>query len=167
MKKILHILVVFLFAGQFTFAQDIVLSPTVIASAGGYSTAGDLSLSWTLGELAVSTLEQGDMILTQGFQQAYLDVIGFNLDPIEWQIIAYPNPVADELNIQFDVKEPSNFLVEIQDVAGKVLSLEQYKEVFPGDIITVEMSSYKYGVYFFRISTTDREQVRVLSIHKK
>ena len=166
MKKILYTLVALFFTVQISFAQEIVLSPTVIASAGGYNTAGDISLSWTLGELAVSTLEQGDMILTQGFQQSYPEIIGFNLDPIDWQIIAYPNPVVENLNIQFDVREPSDFFIEVQDVAGKVISLEQYKEVFPGDIITIEMSSYKYGVYFFRVSTTDREQVRVLSIRK-
>ena len=46
------------------------LSPTVIASAGGTGTAGGVTLSWTVGETAVQTLDNGTNILTQGFHQA-------------------------------------------------------------------------------------------------
>lgn len=156
-----------LLAGQLVLAQSVQLSPTVIASAGNYSEAGNISLSWTLGEVAVTTLSQGDLVLTQGFQQSFLTEVGFAMDPILWKIIAYPNPVNDELRIQFDVPDPTDFLVEIQDVTGRLLSQEQYKQVFPGDVIPVNMSSYKEGMYFFRISTNDRKQVRVISITKQ
>ncbi len=166
MKKLIPLFIATLFASQLAYSQDIVLSPTVIASAGSYSEAGGISLSWTLGEIAVSTLQQGGITLTQGFQQAYTEGVGFDLDPIRWQIIAYPNPVNDELKLQFDVLEPTDFLIEIQDVTGRIMSQEKYKEVFPGDIIPFEMSSYKSGAYFFRVSTMDRKQVRVISIRK-
>jgi hypothetical protein len=166
MKKNLQLLIAAIFICQVAFSQNVELSPSVIASAGNYSESGDISLSWTLGEIAVSTLQQGELMLTQGFQQAFLKDVGFNLDPIEWKIIAYPNPVKDKLQIQFDLMEPADFFIEIQDVSGKLLSQEQFKGVLPGDVIPVEMSSYKYGVYFFRISTSNREQVRVISISK-
>ncbi|MCB0034622.1 MAG: hypothetical protein KDE51_11405, partial [Anaerolineales bacterium] len=42
------------------------LSPTAIASAGGTRTAGGVTLSWTVGETAVQTLDNGTNILTQG-----------------------------------------------------------------------------------------------------
>lgn len=165
MKKLFTLFAAVVLASQFTFGQ-IELSPTVIASAGNYSEAGGISLSWTLGEIAITTLEQGDLILTQGFQQSYKIIDGIELDPIDWQIVAYPNPVTSELKIQFDVLEPTDFWVEIQDVTGRVLSQKQYKEIHPGDIIPVSMSSYKYGVYFFRVYTPDRQQMRVISIRK-
>ena len=166
MKKTLQLFIAVIFVSQVAFSQSVVLSPTVIASAGNYSTAGDISLSWTLGEIAVSTLQQSGLILSQGFQQAFNDNVGFHLDPIKWQINAYPNPVKDELKIQFDLLEPTDFFIEIQDVSGRLLSQKQYKNVYSGDIIPVKMSSYKYGIYFFRISTTEREQVRVFSVSK-
>ena len=165
MKKFITLFAAVVLASQITFAQ-IELSPTVIASAGNYAEAGGISLSWTLGEIAVTTLEQGDLILTQGFQQSYLLPDGIDLNPIDWQIIAYPNPVKDELRIQFDVLEPTDFWVEIQDVTGRTLGQKQYKEIHPGDIVPVSMSSYKYGVYFFKIFTPDRKQMRVISISK-
>jgi len=43
----------------------------VIASSGGYFESENLSLSWTLGEPVIETFSNGDLILTQGFQQPY------------------------------------------------------------------------------------------------
>ena len=166
MKKLISLLAAILLTSHFGFSQVATLSPTVIASAGDYAKVGNISLSWTLGEIAVSTLSQGDLILTQGFQQSYVLPDGIELNPIDWQIIAYPNPVKNELKIQFDVLEPTDFWVEIQDVTGRTLSQKQYKEIHPGDIVPVSMSSYKVGVYFFRVFTPDREQMRVISIRK-
>jgi hypothetical protein len=45
------------------------LSPTVLATSGGYSTGGGYSLSYTVGETIVTTLQVGNYLLTQGFQQ--------------------------------------------------------------------------------------------------
>ncbi|MCB0794117.1 MAG: hemagglutinin protein [Flavobacteriales bacterium] len=45
------------------------LSPTVIASTGGSGTVGGVSVDWTVGEVAVTTLDNGTNRLTQGFHQ--------------------------------------------------------------------------------------------------
>jgi hypothetical protein len=166
MKKVLHIIVLAVFFSQQTFSQDIELSPTVIASAGNYSEAEGISLSWTLGEVAVTTLQMGDIILSQGFQQSFLKDVGFAVDPIDWHIAAYPNPVQDQLRIQFNLPETKDFNIEIQDVNGRIISKEEYRQVIPGDVIQVDMSAFNYGVYFFRVATLDRRQTRVISITK-
>ncbi|MEX0981387.1 MAG: T9SS type A sorting domain-containing protein [Bacteroidales bacterium] len=166
MKKIVPLIIAVFFNFQLASSQDIELSPTVIASAGNYSEAGGISLSWTLGEVAVSTLKQGDIVLTQGFQQSFLNEVGFGLNPIKWQIAAYPNPVVDKLRIQFDMPETRDFIIEIRDIQGRLISQQQQLQVLPGNVITFEMGAFNYGVYLFRISTTDRQQSRVLSITK-
>ena len=167
MKRFISLIAASLLVIQITRAQDIQLAPTVIASAGGYGASDNITLSWTLGELAVTTLQQGDLILTQGFQQSMLgEVDAVNLPEVDWEIVAYPNPVKDELKIQFNMQEPNDFWIEIQDVTGRIMSQKQYKEVFPGDILPVNMSVFKYGVYFFRIYTPDRQEMRVISIRK-
>src|SRR4051812_9015968 len=55
------------------------LSPKVIASAGGYFTSANASLSWTLGETMGQTFTNGNNVLTQGFQQPYVTVSLLNL----------------------------------------------------------------------------------------
>ncbi len=166
MKKILPFIIVTAFFGQQAFSQNIELSPTVVASAGNYSEAGEISLSWTLGEVAVTTLEQGDIILTQGFQQSFLKDVGFATDPIKWQVTAYPNPAQDKVRIQFDLPETTDFVIEIQDINGRMISREHYGQIFPGDVVQIDVSTLDYGVYFFRIATTNRRQTRVINITK-
>ena len=55
------------------------LSPKVISSCGGYSSDGNNSLSWTLGETFTRTLSSNDNMLTQGFQQPQVSLILVNL----------------------------------------------------------------------------------------
>jgi hypothetical protein len=77
MKRLLTI--IFICCLSTTWAQS--LSPTVIASSGGYFEGTNASLSWTLGELATETLDNGSNILTQGFQQPVEGIaIGIDLD---------------------------------------------------------------------------------------
>ncbi len=47
------------------------LSPQVIASAGGYHSNANNSLSFTIGETNTQTLSSASNMLTQGFQQPY------------------------------------------------------------------------------------------------
>lgn len=167
MKRIFTLLAGFFFCILAINAQEISLEPSVIASAGGYAENGNISLSWTLGEIAVTTLYGDNMILTQGFQQPYTLGTSINLnDNVDWNIKAFPNPVRSELKIEFDLNKGDDFWIEIQDVTGRTIQLKQHKEVQSGDIITVDMSEFKYGVYFFKIFTPDRKQMRVLSIRK-
>lgn len=62
------------------FAQSV--NPTVITSSGDYMAGPDVSLSWTLGELATETFSNGCSILNQGFQQPILgiSISGINLE---------------------------------------------------------------------------------------
>lgn len=69
MKKIKLILSIgIVCATQFIFAQETV-SQQVIASAGGYNTAPNLQVSWTLGETAITAFTSESLSLSQGFQQ--------------------------------------------------------------------------------------------------
>ena len=64
MSKSITIIVLILFSVS-GYAQ-ITLEPSVIASGGEYAETETMSISWTLGELATTTLSGSDMILTQG-----------------------------------------------------------------------------------------------------
>lgn len=150
-------------------AQEVQLTPTVLASAGGYAVGDNISISWTLGELAVSTLSSTDLILTQGFQQPFeIDTInvGIHKNELNWGISVYPNPVGDELRIRFDIDATGDYLIEIQDVTGRLVSQQQYKNLDPGDIVVLNTSTYLNGVYFLKVLTPDRQQVQVTSLRK-
>jgi hypothetical protein len=91
------------------------LSPTVICSGGGYSSAGGVSLSSTIGEPAHTTVQNGGIVLTQGQQQPYilLKILnlkaylqGFYLGGGQMQAVLYnndpmlPSNYCDSLNVE-------------------------------------------------------------------
>ncbi|MCB0810769.1 MAG: hypothetical protein KDB96_15940, partial [Flavobacteriales bacterium] len=84
------------------------LSPTVIASAGGTGTAGGVTLSWTVGETAVQTLDNGTNILTQGFHQA---------DPVKVKlnVRAFLQGPFNAVNGSMDDGLRANGLVPVQE----------------------------------------------------
>ena len=59
------------------------LAPTYLGVAGNAKTAGGKNLSWSIGELIVTTGSENSFYLTQGFQQPDWMVMGlteFNPD---------------------------------------------------------------------------------------
>lgn len=60
-----------------SYSQSI--SNNVIPAAGGFVSAGGVSLSYTIGEPVYKTFSSGTSMLTQGFQQPYLNVNALNL----------------------------------------------------------------------------------------
>lgn len=72
----LRLIVICLFISDIS-AQSI--SRNVIASCGGFASASNGSLSWTMGETFQQTLQAGNAILTQGFQQIEADTVTLDL----------------------------------------------------------------------------------------
>jgi hypothetical protein len=125
----------------------------VIASAGGYNSAGGISISWTLGETIIPTFQDDPVnptiILTHGFQQQLIvTTVEENLLELV-NVTVYPNPASDILNIRFE--EPLDGKVD-------VYVLNQRGSLVLTDFIeatTVEkqinMTEYPAGIYFVRL----------------
>ena len=165
MKKIISLIITTTFFSVSGFAQ-LALEQSVIASGGGYAESESMSLSWTLGELAITTLTGGDKILTQGFQQSFGFGTGITAQELNWKISAYPNPMIDVLFVKFDVDRAREFWIEIQDVTGRVISREHQKEIRPGDVVQLNTSDFTDGIYFLKVFTLDPEQLHVLKLSK-
>ncbi len=100
------------------FAQT--LSPKVIPASGGYYSAGGKSLSWTLGETFYKTLQNGNVMLTQGFQQPYITLRILNLKAfIEGLYLGSGQMVAVLYNnsLSIDPTATDSILVELRDAA--------------------------------------------------
>ncbi len=91
-----------------SFSQT--LSPKVTPSAGGYFTGGGNSLSWTMGETFNTTLQSGNTMLTQGFQQPYILLKLLNLKAfIEGFYIQGTGTMQAVLNNSDPVLFPANY----------------------------------------------------------
>ncbi len=168
MGKIVRIFFTALFAIVIapSLMAQIEMDRSIISASGGFSETDNFSISWTLGELAITSLNGDHMILTQGFQQALNAGTGVTKNEPNWNILVYPNPVHDILNIHFDLRESKDFLIELQDVSGRILKQVPLQNILPGDLMHINFSDFVSGVYFLRILTPDFRQVKVTSLRK-
>ena len=138
--------------GQMTMA------PSVVAAGGNYRQGESFSISWTIGDIAVSTLTGETLILTQGFHQPTINGTGVDRKKFLGNIFVYPNPVKDELFIRFEILNRSDYLLEIQDITGRILLQKQYKQVAPEDLIRITSLPHSPGIYFLKLTATHREE---------
>jgi len=147
MKKLI-LLLLFSFS-LMAFSQQI--SPDVIASGGDHFESDELSLSWTIGETVVSTLES-DVILTQGFHQGNFIITAIDEKELEnLSINIFPNPTPDYLYIDWKSNTDLMEQVHIQllDMNGKVLLEKSYHS--PSDIMMINLQSYERAHYILRL----------------
>jgi hypothetical protein len=126
----------------------------VIASAGGYSTSSDksVSISWTLGETVIPTLTSGDrsLILTHGFQQKLIiSSVEENFeDPVN--VTVFPNPAGESIKIQFKSAIDKEILISLLDAQGKLVRTDQIEATVL--VKQINLQDLPAGVYYLRLT---------------
>ena len=148
-------LLLFLFGVGFYFATEAQnRSPDIISPAGGIDQARSISLEWTLGEFAVSTLYSDDIMITEGFHQPTLtvtrmdDLTNKNTNEKDLEIRVYPNPVVSSLQIKTQFDEPTEVEIVLLDIKGK----QHYRQLIDqhSKTYSLDMQQYAPGVYILK-----------------
>jgi hypothetical protein len=79
--------------------------PTVLSAAGNTTKGAGITLDWTLGEMAVSSIETPNGLLTEGFHQPMLRVESTFESPAKkgetnFQMTLAPNPATSTVSIR-------------------------------------------------------------------
>jgi len=80
------------------------------------------------------------------------------------QVIVYPNPVTDILNINFELNKLTDTKIEIFDLSGKQMGVilnENLKGMVSKQINTTE---FKSGIYFVRIKTENEAVIKKINV---
>ncbi len=144
-----------LFAASCMYACAQSLSPTVIASAGGFFQNGTFSNSWTFGEMtAVATVTGGSSILTQGFQQPSDISTAVTPKPVPGnnQIGVYPNPSNGQFQVSFLGASESTITFKIYDVLGQIVSDRIQKFSTGLNHTEFDLRNLRPGMYFLEAS---------------
>ncbi len=149
MKKLLLSALLFSAAGWLG-AQSI--ERQVIGSAGSYASAGNIQLSWTLGETVVATGSSGSILLTQGFQQPDYNPTSIKPnDPVQG-LVFYPNPTTGAVNYKFTLDQ-GNVMFRIYDGAGK----EVYSMSSAATNGQISLENLAAGIYTIHVSGLERK----------
>lgn len=149
------------------------LSPTVIASTGGYSTnGGQYTLSYTVGEMTmVQTFSAGNNILTQGFQQPNDSLVLGLLDLTQDEFgsfVVYPNPAVSNVWYGFSFPESGRLNISLYDVLGqKLLNAYEANYTTGKTVEQLTVSNYAAGMYFLNVSFISDKDGKTHTFSKK
>jgi type IX secretion system substrate protein len=149
---------------SFVFAMALVslgisaqsLTPTVIASTGGFSSNANGSLSYTVGEMTmVQTFSANNNILTQGFQQPNdisIGILEVTQDDFG-SFVVYPNPAVDNTWLAFQMPEAGRVTISLYDMLGQKIS-DVYAANYSNGKISAEtnVSSLAASMYFMTLT---------------
>jgi hypothetical protein len=97
------------------------LERRVIATAGNTAQTGGLQLDHTVGEVIVTSLNNGELQLTQGFHQGQLMTTGLDGLPIQVDYKIYPNPVASTLWMIMEGPD-LDYIIVLYNTNGQMLA---------------------------------------------
>ncbi len=133
----------------------ILLSPIVNAqqleilnSGGGYFKNMEGSITFSIGEVIIKTMTQGDCCITQGFCQANVTVTAISeIEGLNYQLIAYPNPAKDFVILKINKDKLLNLKYLLYDMQGRLIKTEHIvsKET------NIPFNFYIPSTYYFKI----------------
>ena len=144
------------------------VAPYLISSAGNYSSTPAGSVAWSIGEPVIDT-HIGMWILTKGFHQPKSVLVTSLNDNTELpgNVIAFPSPANDIVQLDFSKMEKGEYAIEIYDIAGKIL--ESYKIHVTSETHkeTLNLQDYSEGFYVFKITNTSNSKTKNFRLLKQ
>jgi len=130
-------------------------SPEVVASAGDTFQGNNVRIEWTLGELAITTVQNASQQITQGFHQPYYTITSVDELPKNiGQISVFPNPTSEVIKMRLNFSQHQKVQIRLTDTQGHILLT---KENF-GQIINnhADISDLPSGTYFLNFSINNQ-----------
>jgi hypothetical protein len=165
-KKTLVLIIAFSMTITYSFGQI-----TTINSGGGWieSSLGKTTFSYSIGGSIIESLKSNSNIITQDFQQPYLNPITKEIINtvseinFPYKITVFPNPVRDEIIVKAEGPISDKLSIEIYDMAGKML----IKSIMAtGEIEHILNLQSLISGDFMMIMRTSRKSLKTVKITK-
>lgn len=136
-----------------------------IVIAGGNATGTGGSSSYSIGQVAYTTLPGSDGSISQGVQQPYeINTLGNDeFTGINLLMTAYPNPTVDVLNLVVVNDELDNLSYNLYDITGKMISKNSK---ITASETSVSMHKLNQGIYFLAVNKNNKT-IKTFKIIKK
>jgi len=158
----IKILLFFLLMSGFTMTIE---AQNALTTTGGNATGTGGTVSYTVGQIANSTLSGTNGAITQGVQQPYEISIATaikNTEDINLKCLIYPNPTGGITKLVFESPDFENLRIRLFDINGVLL---QDKKV-EGREIELSLENLSSSVYFLKVLKNNQE-VKAFKIVKR
>jgi hypothetical protein len=163
MKKMLFIAILCLSVLVST-GQDVQFPRAIVSAGGGNPTSGSVNLTrWRIGQINVVTfnsenaLKQGTVAATAIPESAAGD----------WKVNVYPNPVNTVLNIHFELEAQGEFNLEVYDVRGSKIIVENGLTILPGQVAKLDLTGLTPALYLLKVIPAEQGTQKLFKITKQ
>lgn len=136
----------------------------VIATLGGYTEAGNVAVSSTVGEAVIHTHAEAELILTQGFQQYSFWPVGISNPDKEISMNIYPNPATDEVVLSMQLNQPMTMQYRLFNLQGQLMHNAQIPA--QQTEYSINVSNLAAGQYLLQVYSTDEAVRQSFQIQK-
>ena len=67
-------------------------------------------------------------------------------------LVLYPNPANNELNVSFSVNSVENAIVEIHELTGQIVQSHLIKANDGSNLVMMDISKLASGIYFMKLN---------------
>jgi hypothetical protein len=135
-----------------------------VLTSGGDISNGNGSVSYSIGQIDYSSIENNNGSVYQGVQQPFeiftVNVLNEEFNSIE--ISTFPNPTNQYLNIKIDEYLNEQLNYQLYDFNGKLLEDKRIES----NLTTLTMDSYSQATYFLKIINKKGESLKSFKIIK-
>jgi hypothetical protein len=119
----------------------------LVSASGGHYSDAQLNVSWSVGETVIETFTDDNYILTQGFQQPGLVLVGIESFSDQFEALhVYPNPTSDYVNINLN-EDYDNLSYRVLNSEGKVIQNKQIEN----KTFQISFTEQNQGLYLIHL----------------
>jgi len=140
-------------------------NPEIVSSAGETFQGNNMQIDWTLGELAITTIQNSSQQVTQGFHQPNYTITSIDELPQKiGEIKVYPNPTSDRIEMKLNFDQNRNIKIQLKDFNGRLI---WSTEINVSQIEHVEnISNLPNGNYFLTFLIDNNKSFQTFKIQK-
>jgi len=113
----------------------------LVSPAGDYFAAGNVQMTWVLGDLVTGAFDIGQLIVPYG-----VDVP--QSDGVTSEILLFPNPTSGKVFLQLNLEDFENCFCFLYDILGR----EIHNEKINSHLTELSLASYDNGMYILRVT---------------
>lgn len=101
----------------------------------------------------IGNFKNNSMVIGQGYIQSYGKAKFSSPIKIQVAVVAYPNPVVDQVNFKFSSNVGTTATISLFDNRGRLVHSE--KQAIDQEVASLSLAVLAEGVYFAKIETKD------------
>ncbi|MBC9912544.1 T9SS type A sorting domain-containing protein [Chitinophaga varians] len=126
---------------------QLILNRQVVGSNGGSGNLNQVLIQYTIGEPVMLPITNGQLFLTQGFQQPFeLPPLPPGKSPVKSYIL-FPNPALTTVKVQFELLADAMVNILMLNTAGQEVYNKQHQAGQGKSTVVIPVNRFAAGLY--------------------